>query len=207
MLTPAPLTLSHSWDKCCSGTSSTYNTRVVRSSSITGPYVDQAGVSALNGGGTLVLASHDSTYGPGGGSVVQDGSQMCVTFQVLFLQLVTDNYLSSSDSSTVFTTTTIMSRSARALASICLTSPRAGRLLSDRSLHLSRPCTRLVATSVPPFSTPALQLRAPCAPSIYAIPPRLRLSTLSASVDLAFMRGSIVVTGRAPHLPTLASHP
>jgi arabinan endo-1,5-alpha-L-arabinosidase len=64
--------------QCCSGTSSTYNTRVVRSSSITGPYVDKAGVSALNGGGTLVLASHDSIIGPGGASVIQDGSQWCV---------------------------------------------------------------------------------------------------------------------------------
>ncbi|CAE6468438.1 unnamed protein product, partial [Rhizoctonia solani] len=61
-----------SWDKCCSGTSSTYNVRVGRSTSITGPYVDQSGVALTSGGGTLVLASHDSIIGPGGQSVFQD---------------------------------------------------------------------------------------------------------------------------------------
>lgn len=42
------------------GTSSTYNIRVGRATSVAGPYVDASGVSLLNGGGTLVLASHDS---------------------------------------------------------------------------------------------------------------------------------------------------
>lgn len=67
-----------SWDLCCQGTSSTYNIRVGRSSrylhhrrvclkdidsfhdSVTGPFVDQAGVALTSGGGTLVLASHGS---------------------------------------------------------------------------------------------------------------------------------------------------
>ncbi|CUA73952.1 arabinan endo-1,5-alpha-L-arabinosidase [Rhizoctonia solani] len=61
-----------SWDNCCSGTSSTYNVRVGRSTSITGPYVDQSGVSLSSGGGTLILASHDSIIGPGGQSVFKD---------------------------------------------------------------------------------------------------------------------------------------
>ncbi|KAG8710184.1 hypothetical protein FRC09_000250 [Ceratobasidium sp. 395] len=61
-----------SWDKCCSGTSSTYNIRVGRSSSITGPYVDQAGVSLSSGGGTLILGSHDAIIGPGGQSIFKD---------------------------------------------------------------------------------------------------------------------------------------
>ena len=47
-----------SWDKCCSGTASTYNVRVSRASKVTGPYVDQAGVKAVDGGGTLILGSH-----------------------------------------------------------------------------------------------------------------------------------------------------
>ncbi|CAE7232665.1 unnamed protein product, partial [Rhizoctonia solani] len=61
-----------SWDTCCAGTSSTYNVRVGRSTSITGPYVDQSGVALTSGGGTLVLASHGSIIGPGGQSVFQD---------------------------------------------------------------------------------------------------------------------------------------
>ncbi|ELU41948.1 fructose-bisphosphate aldolase [Rhizoctonia solani AG-1 IA] len=39
-----------SWDKCCSSTSSTYNIRVGRSTSITGPYVDKSGVALTSGG-------------------------------------------------------------------------------------------------------------------------------------------------------------
>ncbi|CAE6441386.1 unnamed protein product [Rhizoctonia solani] len=61
-----------SWDKCCSGTSSTYNIRVGRSSSITGPYVDQSGVALTSGGGTQILASHGSIIGPGGQHVFKD---------------------------------------------------------------------------------------------------------------------------------------
>ncbi|KAG8761624.1 hypothetical protein FRC14_000008 [Serendipita sp. 396] len=62
-----------SWDKCCAGLSSTYNIRVGRSTSVKGPYVDQAGVNLTSGGGTLVLATHGSIVGPGGQSVFQTG--------------------------------------------------------------------------------------------------------------------------------------
>ncbi|CAE6496794.1 unnamed protein product [Rhizoctonia solani] len=61
-----------SWDKCCSGTSSTYNIRVGRSTSITGPYVDKSGVALTSGGGTEILASHGSIIGPGGQHVYKD---------------------------------------------------------------------------------------------------------------------------------------
>lgn len=44
-----------SFDKCCRGMESTYNIRVGRSKSVTGPYLDRDGRSMLDGGGTLVL--------------------------------------------------------------------------------------------------------------------------------------------------------
>jgi arabinan endo-1,5-alpha-L-arabinosidase len=61
-----------SWDACCRGTSSTYNINVGRSTSITGPYVDRAGVALTNGGGTRILASHGRYVGPGGQSLLTD---------------------------------------------------------------------------------------------------------------------------------------
>ncbi|KIY70284.1 glycoside hydrolase family 43 protein [Cylindrobasidium torrendii FP15055 ss-10] len=61
-----------SWDACCKGTSSTYNIRVGRSKTLLGPYVDASGVSLLNGGGTLVLPSHDGITGPGGQDIFED---------------------------------------------------------------------------------------------------------------------------------------
>ncbi|KAF8671175.1 Glycosyl hydrolases family 43 [Rhizoctonia solani] len=61
-----------SWDKCCDGTSSTYNIRIGRSTSITGPYVDESGVALMSGGGTEILGLHGSIIGPGGQSVFKD---------------------------------------------------------------------------------------------------------------------------------------
>lgn len=67
-----------SWDKCCLGTSSTYNIRVGRSDSyvdqtvlsfvknlnqlfrVSGQYSDKSGVALLAGGGILVLGTHDN---------------------------------------------------------------------------------------------------------------------------------------------------
>ncbi|GAA5879452.1 hypothetical protein JCM8547_008148 [Rhodosporidiobolus lusitaniae] len=69
-----------SFDACCSGTASTYNIRVSRSTSITGPYKDADGVTALNGGGTLVLATHDSIYGPGGQSLLEDSDAVALFY-------------------------------------------------------------------------------------------------------------------------------
>jgi arabinan endo-1,5-alpha-L-arabinosidase len=66
-----------SFDNCCQGTASTYNTVVGRSTSPTGPYVDRDGRSMLQGGGTLVLSNGQGTtsrfVGRGHVSVVQNG--------------------------------------------------------------------------------------------------------------------------------------
>ncbi len=68
------------WDSCCQGTSSTYNIRVGRSTSITGPYRDQNGVSMYYGGGTLVLGSGDRWIGPGHASIVSLDGQDFFSF-------------------------------------------------------------------------------------------------------------------------------
>lgn len=53
------------WGTCCQGTNSTYNVRVGRSSSPTGPFVDKNGVNMVSGGGSLFLAAEDKFLGPG----------------------------------------------------------------------------------------------------------------------------------------------
>ncbi|MBT9394836.1 family 43 glycosylhydrolase [Hymenobacter sp. NST-14] len=50
---------------CCRGVNSTYYIMVGRSTSPTGPYLDQNGVSLNNGGGTLVLNVSGRYVGPG----------------------------------------------------------------------------------------------------------------------------------------------
>lgn len=61
-----------SFDDCCVGLDSTYNIRVGRSTSPLGPYVDKAGARMLDGGGSIVLQSHDWVRGPGGQDVYYD---------------------------------------------------------------------------------------------------------------------------------------
>lgn len=54
------------WDACCRGTNSTYNIRVGRSKTVTGPYLDKAGVNLLNSGGSVFLATTNGPLiGPG----------------------------------------------------------------------------------------------------------------------------------------------
>ncbi len=61
-----------SWDFCCRGADSTYKIAVGRSSSVTGPYVDQKGRALLDGGGTVVLETDGDHVGSGGQSVAGD---------------------------------------------------------------------------------------------------------------------------------------
>jgi arabinan endo-1,5-alpha-L-arabinosidase len=53
------------WGTCCRGEDSTYNIRVGRSTSVSGPYVDQNGVNMVNNGGSLFLATEEEFIGPG----------------------------------------------------------------------------------------------------------------------------------------------
>ena len=55
---------------CCQGVNSTYHIAVGRSTSVTGPYVDEAGLPMTNGGGTIMLSTHGNIIGPGGESVL-----------------------------------------------------------------------------------------------------------------------------------------
>lgn len=57
---------------CCSGVDSTYNIRVGRSTSITGPYYDKAGVDMRNAGGTMLLESSGRFIGPGHAGILDD---------------------------------------------------------------------------------------------------------------------------------------
>ena len=62
-----------SFDMCCRGVRSTYNIRVGRSASVTGPYVDERGELMTRGGGDVVLGSMGRVRGPGHNSVLQQG--------------------------------------------------------------------------------------------------------------------------------------
>ncbi len=68
-----------SWDLCCRGAQSTYRTVVGRSSAITGPYLDDKGVSMANGGGTVLLSGNSAWAGPGGGSVARNDPHTSAT--------------------------------------------------------------------------------------------------------------------------------
>ena len=54
------------WGSCCQGPKSTYNIRIGRSKTVTGPYLDKAGVDMLHSGGSLFLATTNGPLiGPG----------------------------------------------------------------------------------------------------------------------------------------------
>jgi arabinan endo-1,5-alpha-L-arabinosidase len=62
------------FDQCCKGKESTYNIRVGRSKSVTGPYLDRDGKDLREGGGTMVLKTQGARIGPGHpGILVENG--------------------------------------------------------------------------------------------------------------------------------------
>jgi arabinan endo-1,5-alpha-L-arabinosidase len=60
------------WGQCCRGIRSTYNIRVGRSRTITGPYVDRNGRQLLQRGGTLLLETDGPFIGPGHANVFRN---------------------------------------------------------------------------------------------------------------------------------------
>jgi hypothetical protein len=62
-----------SFDFCCRGVESDYRMVVGRSTSVTGPYVDRAGVPLTSGGGTEVLRGYHEFVGTGGGDLYSAG--------------------------------------------------------------------------------------------------------------------------------------
>lgn len=53
------------WGTCCTGINSTYNIRVGRSASVTGPFLDRNGINMLSSGGTLFLQTTGKFIAPG----------------------------------------------------------------------------------------------------------------------------------------------
>jgi arabinan endo-1,5-alpha-L-arabinosidase len=68
------------WGSCCSGVNSTYNIRVGRGASITGPYLDRDGVNMVNNGGTLFMRANGKFTGPGHVGIFNDGTNEWLTY-------------------------------------------------------------------------------------------------------------------------------
>jgi arabinan endo-1,5-alpha-L-arabinosidase len=64
-----------SCDTCCRGANSTYNIRVGRSKTITGPFTDLDGKPMLEGNATMVLESYDYVRGPGHNAILIEGDK------------------------------------------------------------------------------------------------------------------------------------
>jgi hypothetical protein len=63
------------WGQCCNGVSSTYNIRVGRSDSPTGPFVARNGALMTAGGGTSFLVTQGRYIGPGHAGIVEKDGQ------------------------------------------------------------------------------------------------------------------------------------
>jgi arabinan endo-1,5-alpha-L-arabinosidase len=60
------------WGSCCQGTNSSYNIRIGRSKTITGPYLDKVGSDMLKAGGSEFLpTTNGPLFGPGHAGTLQ----------------------------------------------------------------------------------------------------------------------------------------
>jgi arabinan endo-1,5-alpha-L-arabinosidase len=74
-----------SFDRCCRGAASTYKVVVGRSRSVTGPYVDKAGTTMIDGGGSLLIEATTETWrGPGHPGFLLDGRDEYIFFHAYF---------------------------------------------------------------------------------------------------------------------------
>lgn len=69
-----------SFDQCCQGTASSYNVRVGRSESITGPYVDRDGVPMMEDGGTQITFPTQRYRGPGHNAIYRENEQDYIVY-------------------------------------------------------------------------------------------------------------------------------
>jgi arabinan endo-1,5-alpha-L-arabinosidase len=68
------------WGRCCHGIQSTYEIRVGRSASITGPYLDRKGVDMMAGGGSLFLGTEGRFIGPGQTALLREGQSETLSY-------------------------------------------------------------------------------------------------------------------------------
>ncbi len=64
------------WGSCCEGTNSSYNIRIGRSKTITGPYLDKVGSDMLQAGGSVFLpTTNGPLFGPGHAGILKADGQ------------------------------------------------------------------------------------------------------------------------------------
>ncbi len=68
------------WGTCCSGMDSTYNIRVGRSTSITGPYRDRNNVDMRSSAGSLFLKATGKYIGPGHMGILDEDGTNCFSY-------------------------------------------------------------------------------------------------------------------------------